>query len=102
MGPNGKQVALEQSIAALARDLPRMTIKEACARIAWLRREATRDGFLPMAVMADGLSDALTRHGRAAPLQNWLDALSTAAGCGTGNDDTADVLLASVGVRFAA
>ncbi len=95
------QADLEQAIGALARDIRRLDTEEACARIARLRRQAARDGFLPAATMADGLADALRRQGRAAPLQSWLDALAMAAGCG-GAPDATPALLATIGVRFAA
>jgi hypothetical protein len=102
MASNEQQLGIERAVAALACDLPRIGMAEASARIARLRRQAVADGFLPTAMMADGLADALDRHGRAAPLQTWLDALATAAGFGKAGAELADVLLASVGVRFAA
>jgi hypothetical protein len=96
------RTGLEEAIAALARDIRRLTTDDACARIGRLRRQAVAHGYLPTAAMADGLADALRRDGRAAPLQSWLDALSLAAGCGTGSPDTTPALFATVGVRFAA
>jgi hypothetical protein len=102
MMPNTAQAKMEQAIATLARELPELSVREACTRIGWLRRQAVLEGFTPTAVLADGLADALTREGRAAPVQSWLDALAIAAGCGTGTPDTAPALLASIGVRFAA
>jgi hypothetical protein len=102
MDPNGAQAHLERAIAALARDIAGLDTRDACARIAWLRREAVAEGFLPAAAMADGLAEALQRQGRATPVKTWLDALTLAAGCGAGTPETTPALLATVGVRFAA
>ncbi|WP_294389746.1 hypothetical protein [uncultured Sphingomonas sp.] len=99
---NTAQANLQQAVAALARDLPQLDTQDACARIAWLRREAMLEGFTPAVVMADGLADALKRDRRRTPVAAWLDALTLAAGCGRGTPDTAPALLASVGVRYAA
>lgn len=92
---------LERSIAALARDLPRMASRDACTRLAWLKRQAVLEGFTPAAMIADGLASAIERQGRNVPLKTWLDALSIAAGCGAENSEAGPLLLATVGVRFA-
>lgn len=94
--------SLEEAVAALAHDLPRLQPKDACARLAWLRRRAAREGATPTAMLADGLASAITREGVLVPLSTWLDALSIAAGCGAENDGAGPLLLATVGVRFAA
>lgn len=102
MEPHKAQTELEQVITALARDLPRLASKDACARLAMLKRQAVLEGFLPTAVLADGLASAISRDGRNVPLATWLDALTLAAGCGVGNDEAGPLLLATIGVRFAA
>jgi hypothetical protein len=102
MEPNKARTNLEQAIAALARDLPQLATKDACTRLAWLRRQAVLEGFIPTAILADGFASAITREGRATPIATWLDALSMAAGCGADNEDAGSLLLATVGVRFAA
>jgi hypothetical protein len=102
MKPDQKQASLEQEIAALALDLPRLTAHDACARLGWLKRQAVVEGYLPTAMLADGLATAITRDGRNVPLKTWLDALSLAGGCGAANADAVPLLLATVGVRFAA
>jgi len=94
------QADFEQAIVALARDLPKMAIKDACTRLDWLRRQATLEGFAPAAMLADGFAEAITRHGRNTPTRTWLDALSVAASCGRGNAEVGPLLLATVGVRF--
>ena len=99
---NGVRVDLQETIAALARDLPKLPAKDACARLGWLRRQAVRDGFVPAAVLADGLASAIMRDGRNVPFASWLDALTIAAGCGLDNHEAGPLLLATVGVRFAA
>jgi hypothetical protein len=101
MKPEGAQAEFERAIVALARDLPRMAPKEACARLAWLKRQAVLEGFAPTAVLADGLADAIQREGRNVPFNTWLDALTLAAGCGSENSEAGPLLLATVGVRFA-
>ena len=93
---------LEQTVAALARELPGMSREDACARLAWLRRQAVTEGATPTAMLADGLSSAITREGARVPLATWLDALSIAAGCGSDDGEAGPLLLATVGVRFAA
>ncbi len=102
MEPMTARVELEQAIAALAGDLPRMTPKDACVRLDWLRRQAVLHGFVPAAVLADGLADAIARQGWTVPLRPWLDALTMAAHCGADGAETGALLLATVGVRFAA
>jgi hypothetical protein len=96
------QAELERSIVALARDLPALDGKTACSRLAWLRRQATQAGLLPTALLADGLAAAIRRDGTAVPFGPWLEALAVAAGCDGEDAAAAPVLLASVGVRFAA
>ncbi|HWI86052.1 MAG TPA: hypothetical protein VNT42_07005 [Sphingomonas sp.] len=98
--PQG-QGKFEHAVAMLARDLPRMRTADACARLGWLKRQAVLEGYLPTAMLADGLASAITRDGRNVPLRTWLDALSLAAGFGAHNDDAGPLLLATVGVRFA-
>lgn len=93
---------LEQAVATLAREMPNLSQDEACTRIAWLRRQAVAEGFMPTAMVAEGLSDAIRREGRQAPIAVWLDALGVAAGCGVGPAEVASTLLATVQVRFAA
>lgn len=100
MEPLKAQADLEQAIVALARDLPKMAMKDACTRLDWLRRQATLEGFLPAAMLADGFANAITRQGQNAPFRTWLDALTVAATCGRDNDDIGPLLLATVGVRF--
>jgi len=100
MEPQQAQTDLEQAIVALARDLPKMAMKDACTRLDWLRRQAMLEGFVPAAMLADGFANAITRQGRSAPLRTWLDALSVAATCGRDNADIGPLLLATVGVRF--
>ncbi len=102
MEPDKARVNLEQAIVALAGDLPRLAAADACARLGWLRRQAVLEGFIPTAVLADGLASAIARDGRNVPLDTWLDALSLAAGCGADNAEAGPLLLATVGVRFAA
>ena len=97
----GAQAELEQAVAALGRDLPRLKTAEACARIVHVRRQAARQGFAPAAALAAGMADAIGRDGRGAPIAAWFDALALAAGCGAGDADTAPLLLATVGVRLA-
>jgi hypothetical protein len=101
MEPNRARTELERSVAALARDLPGMAAKDACARLDYLRRQALLEGAEPAAVLADGLASAITREGRCVPLGTWLDALVLAAGCGAENSEAGPLLLATVGVRFA-
>jgi hypothetical protein len=101
MEPQRAQAEFEREIIALARDLPRMAPKEACARLAWLKRQAVLEGFAPTAVLADGLADAIQRDGRNVPFNTWFDALTLAAGCGPENSEAGPLLLATVGVRFA-
>ena len=100
MEPQRAQADLEQAIVALARDLPKMAMKDACTRLDWLRRQAMLEGFVPAAMLADGFANAITRQGRSAPFGTWLDALSVAATCGRDNADVGPLLLATVGVRF--
>ena len=100
MKPEGAQAEFERAIFALAQDLPRMAPKEACARLAWLKRQAVLECFAPTAVLADGFADAIQREGRNAPINTWLDALRLAAGCGSENSEAGPLLLATVGVRF--
>lgn len=102
MEPNKACTNLEQAVAALARELPRLATKDACARLGVLKRQAVLEGFLPTAVLADGLSHAITCDGRKVPLAIWIDALSAAAGCGANNPQAGPLLLATIGVRFAA
>ena len=102
MKPDQAQTELERSVADLAHDLPGMTAKDACARLDYLRRQALLEGFVPAAVLADGLASAITRHGRNIPLGTWIDALTMAAGCGAENEGVGPLLLATIGVRFAA
>jgi hypothetical protein len=102
MEPNKARTELEQAIGTLARDLPRLASKDACARLAVLKRQAVLEGYMPTAVLADGLSDAITRDGRNVPFATWIDALSLAAGCGADNPQAGPLLLATIGVRFAA
>jgi len=102
MEPEQARTELERSVATLARDLPGMTTRDACARLDYLRRQALLEGFMPTAVLADGLASAITRQGRNVPLGTWLDALTLAAGCGAENGDAGPLLLATIGVRFAA
>jgi hypothetical protein len=100
MEPVKAQADFEQAIVALAHDLPKMAIKDACTRLDWLRRQATLEGFLPAAMLADGFANAITKQGQNAPYRSWLDALSMAASCGRDNVDAGPLLLATVGVRF--
>ena len=100
MEPQQAQTDLEQAIVALARDLPKMAMKDACTRLDWLRRQAMLEGFAPAAMLADGFANAITRQGRSAPLRTWLDALSVAATCGRDSADIGPLLLATVGARF--
>ena len=100
MEPN--RAELEQAVAALARDLPGMAPEDACARLSWLKRQAVIEGAAPAAMLADGLASAITRDGRKVPLATWLDALSVAAVCGPDNAEAGPLLLATIGVRFAA
>jgi hypothetical protein len=100
MEPVKAQTDFEQAIVALAHDLPKMAIKDACTRLDWLRRQATLEGFVPAAMLADGFANAITKQGRNAPVRSWLDALSMAASCGRDNADAGPLLLATVGVRF--
>jgi hypothetical protein len=102
MEPNTGRAELERSIVALARELPQLDSKTACTRLAWLRREAVLAGYTPTAVLADGLAAAIRRDGAAMSYAPWLDALSIAAGCDRDDEAAGPVLLASVGVRFAA
>ena len=102
MKPEQAQTNLEQAIVALARDLPKLAPKEACARLGWLKRQAVQEGAFPAAMVAAGLSSAITLQGRNVPLKTWLDALAVAAGCGPENSEAGPLLLATVGVRFAA
>jgi hypothetical protein len=96
------QSNLEQAIGALARDLPAMAPKDACARLGWLKRQAVQAGAFPAAMVAAGLASAITLQGRNVPLKTWLDALAVAAGCGPEDSEAGPLLLATVGVRFAA
>jgi hypothetical protein len=91
---------LDDAIAALSRDIRSLNMEDACARIAWLRRDAVKNGHMPAAAMADGLADALRREGSATPLQSWLDALAMAVGCREIPNATS-ALFASIGVRYA-
>ena len=100
MEPQQAQTDLERAIVALARDLPRMAMKDACTRLDWLRRQAMLEGVVPAAMLADGFANAITRQGRSAPFRTWLDALSVAAACGRDNAEIGPLLLATVGVRF--
>lgn len=100
MEPLKAQADFEQAVVALARDLPKMAIKDACMRLDWLRRQAVMEGFGPAAMLADGFANAISRQGHSAPLRTWLDALSVAATCGRDNADIGPLLLATVGVRF--
>ena len=102
MEPEQAQANLERSVAALARDLPGMAPKDACKRLDYLRRQALLEGFAPAAVLADGLANEITRNGRNVLLSSWLDALALAANCGAENAEASPLLLATVGVRFAA
>ena len=102
MKPEQAQTNLEQAIVALARDLPKLAPKEACARLGWLKRQAVQEGAFPAAMVAAGLASAITLQGRNVPLKTWLDALAVAAGCGPENSEAGPLLLATVGVRFAA
>lgn len=102
MKPDKAQTNLEQAIGALARDLPKLAPKDACARLGWLKRQAVQEGAFPAAMVAAGLASAITLQGRKVHLKTWLDALSVAAGCGPENSEAGPLLLATVGVRFAA
>ena len=102
MKPEQAQTNLEQAIVALARDLPKLAPKEACARLGWLKRQAVQEGAFPAAMVAAGLASAITLQGRNVPLKTWLDALAVAAGCGPENSEAGPLLLATIGVRFAA
>ncbi len=101
MKPGKAQADFEQAVAALARDLPGMAPKDACIRLAWLRRQAAHEGLRPAAMLADGLASAITRDGAATPLRTWLDALTLAAWCRTDDDAAGAAILATIGVRFA-
>ncbi len=100
MEPVKAQTDFEQAIVALARDLPKLAIKDACTRLDWLRRQAILEGIVPAAILADSFAHAITRQGRSAPFRTWLDALSIAVTHGRENADIGPVLLATVGVRF--
>jgi hypothetical protein len=101
MEPKKAQVELEGAVVALARELPGMAPKDACARLAWLKRQAVIEGFVPTAMLAEGLADAIQQDGRNVPLRTWLDALTLAVDCGPENAGAGPLLLATVGVRFA-
>ena len=45
MEPKKAQAELEGAVVALARELPGMAPKDACARLAWLKRQAVIEGF---------------------------------------------------------
>lgn len=102
METNMARANLKLAIADFARDLPTLDSKRACARLAWLRHQATKAECLPAAVLADGLTSALLRDGPNVPLTAWLDALSIAAGCDSDATNAGPLLMATVGVRFAA
>ena len=102
MEPGRAQAEFQQVVAVFAQELPRLMPKEACARLDWLRRQALLAGMIPTAVLADGLSSAITRDGGKVPLATWIEALSIAVTCGADDVEAGPLLLATVGVRFAA
>lgn len=95
----GREPSFVDAVEAFGRALPRLKPAERDSRIAGLRRMASRQGLAAAVEVVDGLAAAMAREPRATPFASWIDALGHAARSGAGD---APVLLATIGVRFAA
>ena len=89
------------ALGQFAAELPRLRGRDRMLLIRQLRRLALASQLHSAAEVVDGMADALVREEGSAMLGPWLAAIDQAAACGETSEGVGQLLLATVGVRYA-
>lgn len=85
----------------LSRDYQRLSVSEIVRRADMLRQLGWQHGLEAVRRLAGGLTDAVSRDGRAAIIPTYLQSLRDAALCDSRDARTSELLMAAVSVRLA-
>jgi hypothetical protein len=100
MGDAAHDTELVQRVARLATLVQHARPGDLATEVDSIRASAEAAGVLPVVAVARALEAALARGERGVILRGWIAMLGEAAGCGTCDAQTGNVLLAAAALRF--
>jgi len=89
------------ALGQFAAELPRLKTPDRMRLVDQLRRLAVASGLHSAAEVVGGLADAMKRDEGSGLLGPWLFAIDQAVSCGPAYQDAAQLLIATVEVRYA-